>query len=194
MAYLLVSGLVGACILLIYAVAAFIQTRRLPLQHGCQPLPHYRHKDPFFGLDLTIKTIRDVIANRNLISLNGRFQTYGPTFQTTTLGTSTIWSKDSELIQHTYSQTDKDWGVAPLRLTAMEPFCGRGFITTDGAIWEHSRALMKPTFYKSNISDLSFFETSTDCFLSKIPKDGSTIDLQPLLYTLVRSILFFDLQ
>ena len=44
---------------------------------------------------------------------------------------------------------------------------------------------MKPTFYKTNILDLGPFATLTDAFLKKIPRDGSTVDLQPQLFTLV---------
>ena len=185
MANLLASGLIGAFVLIAYTILSRFRANKRAYHHGCEPLPHYKHKDPIFGLDLTIKTIRDVIGSRNLISLAERFRIYGSTFQSTTLGISTIWSIDSRLVQYTYHENDKDWGVAPFRQEPMEPFCGRGFITTDGPVWEHSRALMKPNFYKANISDLGPFGTFVDTFLTKIPRDGSTIDLQPLLFTLV---------
>ncbi|KAL6721249.1 hypothetical protein ACLMJK_000351 [Lecanora helva] len=53
---------------------------------------------------------------------------------------------------------------------------------TDGAAWEHSRALIKPTFARTQIADLhlSTYAMHLQKLLSIIPKDSSTVDLQPL--------------
>ena len=56
-------------------------------------------------------------------------------------------------------RTSKYWGMQPIRLSAFDPFCGVGFVTTDGPIWEHARALLKPSFNKANISDLPILES-----------------------------------
>jgi cytochrome P450 len=68
----------------------------------------------------------------------------------------------------------------------MEHLCGRGFLTTDGEIWNHSRKLLKPTFARSNLLDLSTVENELDKLIEAIPTDGSTVDLQPLLSNMVR--------
>ena len=57
----------------------------------------------------------------------------------------------------------------------------------DGPRWEHSRALLKPSFNKANMTDLSVFEGYVKMVVDQIPKDGSTVDLQPLFFNLVRS-------
>lgn len=68
----------------------------------------------------------------------------------------------------------------------MEPFCGRGFITTDGEVWRIARGLLRPTFSKRNISDLSYFAASLDEIFEQVPKDGRTVvDLQGLFAKLV---------
>ena len=150
---LLFSALVGAVILLAYTIASRIHhARRRAFSNGCEPLPHYRHKDPIFGLDITVNTIRDVLANRRLVALEKLFRVYGPTFQSTTLGIGTIWSTDSRLIQYAYHENDRDWGVAPFRQEPMRPFCGQGFITTDGSVWKRSRALRRFTLRTFRIS------------------------------------------
>ncbi|KAI1082057.1 cytochrome P450 [Whalleya microplaca] len=80
------------------------------------------------------------------------------------------------------------------RLPGMEYFCGRGFITTDGDTWRHSRKLLKPSFDLSNIRDLSILKEEVDTLLKQLPKDGSTVDLQPLLYVMfLNSALHFVL-
>jgi len=51
---------------------------------------------------------------------------------------------------------------------------------TDGRLWEHSRALLKPAFARKEISDLPAFEVHVQNLLAKIPRDESTVDLRPL--------------
>jgi cytochrome P450 len=68
----------------------------------------------------------------------------------------------------------------------MEHLCGRGFLTTDGEIWNHSRKLLKPTFARSNLLDLSTVGNELDNLIESLPTDGTTVDLQPLLSTMVR--------
>ncbi|KAL8722838.1 MAG: hypothetical protein Q9225_000725 [Loekoesia sp. 1 TL-2023] len=103
---------------------------------------------------------------------------------TNLLGTPSINTIEPENLQTVYSSRFQDWDVQPVRLPAQEPFCGRGFITTDGAAWEHSRSLLKPSFKKSSIADLSVLEKYLKKVLERIPVDGSTTDLQPLFFSL----------
>ncbi|KAF7914175.1 uncharacterized protein EAF01_000581 [Botrytis porri] len=68
----------------------------------------------------------------------------------------------------------------------MGPFCGHGFITTDGVTWQKARALLRPSFSKSNISGLSAYKVAVEQFLRYIPDNGcTTVDLQPLRANLV---------
>lgn len=53
-------------------------------------------------------------------------------------------------------------------------------MTTDGSFWEHSRALIRPTFARAQIANLSTLEVHVSRMIDLIPKDGSTVDLQPL--------------
>ena len=92
-----------------------------------------------------------------------------------------------ENLQTVWVTKFKDWGVEPVRLPAMGTFCGRGLLTTEGPRWEYSRALLKPSFTKANMTDLSVFEGYVRLVLDQIPRDGSTVDLQPLFFNLVRS-------
>ncbi|KAL8752621.1 MAG: hypothetical protein Q9184_005671 [Pyrenodesmia sp. 2 TL-2023] len=53
---------------------------------------------------------------------------------------------------------------------------------SDGVFWEHSWALIKPTFARTQIADLhlSTFDRHVRRLVGLIPVDGSTIDIQPL--------------
>jgi cytochrome P450 len=79
------------------------------------------------------------------------------------------------------------WGIEPARLTAMEPFCGKGFITTDGQAWQTSRTALKPCFARKHISDLEWYKNMVDNFVEALPV-GEKFDLAPLLDDLVRFI------
>lgn len=65
------------------------------------------------------------------------------------------------------------------------PFLDRGIFTEDGSFWKNALSLIKPTFTKSEISDLDNFEKHVARLLPLIPKDGSTFDLLPLVKRLV---------
>lgn len=79
----------------------------------------------------------------------------------------------------------KDFGVQPSRLPAMEHFCGRGFLTADGALWNRSRKMLKPTFAKANIADFSIIQRETQSLISKI-EEGEAFVLQDLVFVTVR--------
>jgi hypothetical protein len=75
-------------------------------------------------------------------------------------------------------------GVQELRQNLILWFCGQGIFTTDGAFWQHSRSILRPNFDKSLISALDQFEPYVQKLISRIPKDGSTVDLQVLFHQL----------
>lgn len=179
--------------LLVSCVAAFAAYRqylayRLRLttqQHGCQPAIRYKHKDPVFGLDIFLRTGNAITKNRFLLEHQERYDTYGHTFEALNFGSRVIYSVHPENIRAVFSKNAADWGIQPLRLHNMSPFCGTGFITSDGSDWKVSHDLLKPSFHRSNISDLGPLEEHLCILLDQIPKDGSKFDLQPYILRLV---------
>lgn len=123
--------------------------------------------------------------HRYLPELTKRYTTLGNSFSAKSLASSSINSIEPENIKAGFSTNFKDWGVEPVRLPAQHPFCGHRFITTDGAAWEHSRALLRPSFNRGNAIDLPVLEWFLGNVIDHIPHDGSTVDLQPLLFSLV---------
>lgn len=55
---------------------------------------------------------------------------------------------------------------------------------TDGEAWQHSRALVRPAFTKSQVADLSLFESHVAPLLQQMPRDGTTVDLGPHFFQL----------
>ncbi|KAJ8064629.1 hypothetical protein OCU04_006955 [Sclerotinia nivalis] len=194
MASLSTFACAALCILLGYHAFCWLYRHRLARSNGHLPPRKYPHMEPFFGLDLFIKTGKLLKEHRMLPEIAQRFADHGRTFQTSNLGRTQINSIEPENIHTVFSTRSTEWGVQPIRLAAQEPFCGRGFITTDGEEWAHAKSLLKPGFQRSYISNLTSLEEHFQIMLSRIPKDGSTIDLLPLfadLYLDIATVFLF---
>lgn len=187
MAHLILSIIAGAsAIIFITLINKRIVTARLIRQHGCKPVFRYPHLDPLLGLDLKLLEIIKSLKYQSIPFAASLHNKYGKTFSVQQFGTSALRTIDPENLQAVYSTNHADWGYQPVRLPVMEPFCGRGFITTDGEVWRIARGLLRPTFNKRNISDLSYFAASLDEIFEQIPKDERTVvDLQSLFAKLV---------
>lgn len=184
MGYKINSGLLGLAFLVIFILQR--QCRRIALvhSHGCEQAVMHQPKEPFSGFDFQMKMYMDIPFIYNL------HRRYGTTFQVrswVSLPTvCTVAAKNLRAIN-----VSKDFGVGQMRLSVMEYFCGRGFITTGGETWSRSRKLLKPSFDLSNIRDLNILKREVDALLQQLPKDRSTVDLQPLLYVMVSSCAKF---
>ena len=175
--------------LLLAAVAYIVYTKQryesLKRQNGCSDPPRYKHKDPVFGLDLFMKTGKEYEENRYLPELDKMFEQNGITFETLNMGSRSIFTIDTDNLRSIFIDNATQWGIEPIRLSPMEPFCGRGFLTADGDIWRHSRRLFSPSFEKKAIANFSALEDFTQRMLDILPAKGKTVDVQPLLSNLV---------
>ncbi|KAL8965639.1 MAG: hypothetical protein Q9183_003754, partial [Haloplaca sp. 2 TL-2023] len=174
---------IGFCTFLLYGKVLSNRQHRKARSRGYHSPRTYPHKG-HFGIGLFLNTGKAIQENRYLSELIRRYTLLGNTFGAKFLGSSSIHSIEPENIKAVFSTNAKDWGVQPVRLPAQDPFCGRGFITTDGAAWEHSRSLLQPSFQKGNAVDLPTVERYLKTVIDRIPGDGETFDLQPLLFSL----------
>ncbi len=166
-----------------YLVCAILlqRSRQKTIQKlGCKPPPGLPQLDPFFGLDVVFQVLSSFRERRRNTSFKEQFDRFGPTFQSQVYGTIKIFTIEPKNLQSVFSTDFESWGVQPLRLFFFGPFVGKGIMTTDGAFWEHSRALMRPTFSRLQIANLSAYSVHVDRLIDLIPKDGSNVDLQPL--------------
>lgn len=63
-------------------------------------------------------------------------------------------------------------------------FLCSGIFTNDGADWAHSREMLRPNFVRSQVGDVKTFERHVAHLLSKLPKDGSTVNLADYFFRL----------
>ncbi|KAL8671455.1 MAG: hypothetical protein Q9168_004043 [Polycauliona sp. 1 TL-2023] len=165
-------------------IARFQYEKAILDNHCCKPRK-YPHKDLIFGIDLFV-IIGKAFGNGTFLETNRQhFNLHGKTFEANSWGLRTIKTIQPELMEAVYATYFKRFGMEPLRLDVGGPFFGKGILTTDGSFWEHSRALIRPTFSRARFANFSSLEKHVDQLMTLIPKDGSTFDLQPLFRQLI---------
>lgn len=173
-----------------YYLFSFVQSRRAikrqKKQHACQEPPKYPHRDRILGSDLFRGNAENAKKFRLLDAWTDRFEKHRKTFKAIFQGTQAICTVDPTNLQAITTTNFKNYGIQPMRRAATLPFLGEGVFTMDGAFWEHSRALIRPTFSKTNIANLPAFEINLQKFFRWLPKDEWTVNLKPLLCSTLR--------
>lgn len=161
--------------------------RRMIKEHACQPVKKYPHKGIFgklFGFDTMKQSIQ--AANEGRIHEMTRARNWGTqnTIQLKNFRRTFIMTIEPENVKAVLSTKFQDFGLGKLRQTTMGPVFGNGIFTSDGKAWEHSRAMIRPSFTRHQVADLSTYEHHVQHLLDHIPKNGQTVDLQELFFKL----------
>ena len=197
--YLLLAVFAVVSLPALRSLIRYARYRKLSEALGCQSPPLYPHLDPIFGLDTFIGSFAATVKSQHVSVFASRFDKCGSTFAMRSPSGTKLFTIDEQNLAAMYGTPPSSalamsrqsgshwphWGIEPARLTAMEPFCGKGFITTDGDAWQTSRTALKPCFARKHISDLEWYKTMVDAFVEALPV-GETFDLAPLLDDLVR--------
>ena len=172
---------------LINRLITYQRHSRIIKNNGCKPFAKYPHTDPIFGLDLFKENVKLSKEGGLWIELEKRYNRINGgvhTFSQLLLGEEVINTAEPENIKAILATQFKDFELPPRRKESFHPVFGRGIFTTDGAEWEVSRALLRPNFVRNQIADLRTFDDHVSKMISKIPRDGSTVDLQTLFFML----------
>lgn len=162
--------------------------RKLIKENGCQPVYEYPHKGLlgyFFGYDTMKENL--LAFNQGYVNeaIRKRFATTKhKTFRLQNFNRVFITTMEPENVKAVLSTKFADFGLGSLRATTMSPVFGTGIFTSDGKQWEHSRALIRPSFTRQQVADLNTYESHMKHLLARVPKDGSTVDLQELFFRL----------
>ena len=175
----------GALGVAAYQICLWLGRKDSTKQHDCHNPPKRHTRDRVLGLGYKIRDITLINEGNILPDGESLHRQYGLTFHEPSIFGTTIKTASEENIRAVFGTHAKEWGVGPFRNKGFMPFCGDGVLSADGPVWERSRSLLKSSFLKSNISDLTDFETLVGQFLEKLPTDGSTLDLDPLLSKMV---------
>ncbi|PSN60128.1 cytochrome P450 [Corynespora cassiicola Philippines] len=147
---------------------------------NCPSLPQYPAWDRIYGLDFVYANLKALKSHRFLEFQKQMY--WAKVWTANFLGNRMIYSSEAENMK-TLSTTQREcFAIEPIRVAngAIAPFTGRGVSSSDGEKWLESRKLVKPYFERAAFTNVERLSLHTDRFISKIPVDGSTIDMQPI--------------
>ncbi|KAJ5113103.1 N-alkane-inducible cytochrome P450 [Penicillium angulare] len=175
----------GAVFVLLCArIRRYLEIRAFKKANNCEPPVRSPQSERILGwraYKLMKKARDDHVA---LPESFNRAMKFGRTHTIIILGHEVITTCDPECIKTILATKFTDFGIGP-RESAWGPLLGRGIFTTDGPSWQHSRALIRPGFTRSQVSDLETFETHVQALIKCLPtENGVTVDLQPLFFNL----------
>ena len=165
-----------------------LRRRKVVDKYGCKPVPKYPQKMIFLGLDWLQDMVRAVNAHGFLERGRRLHREIGKTYTTYLLDSSIIHTIEPENLQAVFSTNFKDYGISPQRKTTLGPLLGHSILLLDGTQWERSRAFLRPSFAKVQVSNLVMFEVHVQNLLKAIPSDGSTVDLAALFALLTADV------
>ena len=162
--------------------------RALIKKHDCKPVKHNNEYNSFPNNFFSIKVIQEVrtaIANHSLLErVQRRCNNHGSTLHFHIFFTRFVQTIEPENIKCILATNFKDWNLPTRRKLSMKPLLGDGIFTTDGAAWQHSRQLLRPSFARSQVGNMDTFEKHVSHLIKAIPRDGSTVDLQELFFSM----------
>lgn len=164
------------------SVRRFLIRRQFARRHGCQPVARCYTRDPLLGLDRLPETLRALKQHRILRLVCELFRVYGNTFTEKELYRRVVLTIEPENIKTVLSLKFQDYGISH-RLEAFRPLLGEGIFDTDGEHWASSRALVRPSFTRDQVADLTTLEDLIQDLFSLLPRDGKTVvDLSDLFF------------
>ena len=162
---------------------------KMSAQYNCKAPVSYPHRFLFFGLDAFRDAVKAARSRTYLQRIRLLYQLYGTTFSTRTLKSYTINTIESENIKAMLVTKFDDYNVGSTRRDAFLPLLGNySIVMSDDAQWEHSRALLRSSFMRSQIEDLQTFEVHVRNLIEAIPRDESIVDLGDLFYRLTADL------
>lgn len=170
-----------------YELTIGAKRRAIIKEHDCKPIYHWPHTGilgKLLGLDIIRLQLRDDKVGRSFEGMRHRFFTDRNTLQARSMGLNVIHTVEPEIVKTILSTKFDDFALSQRRIKAIGPSLGTGIFASNGHAWERSRALVRPNFTRDQVADLDTFETHIRHLIDAIPRDGSTVDLQTLFFSL----------
>lgn len=151
---------------------------------GCKPPQSHHHTDPIFGSDEIRAMISAANSKTYLDRVRQIYTAHGNTYSCNLAFSTTIHTNEPENIMAILTSQFRDFAMPSARRKAWYPLLGNSIILTDGAQWEHSRALLRPSFTRSQVSDVRGYEKHISNLQKALPPSGETVDLGELFFRL----------
>lgn len=162
--------------------------RRMIKEHGCKPMRPFPELETLSNSVMGWKVLNENIAafkkHKLLQTSAERYGRLGNTIRAKIGFSYILMTIEPENLKTVLATNFKDWNLPDGRKSGFLPLLGPGIFTTDGAAWQHSRELLRPNFIRSQVGDLTTFESHVEHLIQAIPRDNSTVDLQELFFRL----------
>jgi cytochrome P450 len=181
---ILAAALAAVCLITFSynQITLYLARRKFAAENGCKAMEKfYPLKDPVFGIDNMMDTIKAAKETRLLERAQLNYLKHGNTFQSKLFRQKVLLTIEPQNVKTILSLRFKDFGIGN-RETTLGPLLGQGIFTMDGSFWQHSRAMIRPNFARDQVADLEAFERHIQDLWKLIPRDGSTFDLQELFF------------
>lgn len=167
--------------------AAFLYKKWLYLsnmqKHGCSAAALYPHLDPVLGSDWMLTLAKAVKANFLLEAWSDNFSNIAQSYWYQSFGEWTLFTNEPENVKAVLATNFDNWAVQGPRQKIVQMTLGlSSILSVNGKEWKHSRGIIRPSFVRNHIADLTCLEKHVDNLLARIPHDGTTVDLQELFY------------
>jgi cytochrome P450 len=172
---------------LAYTYNVYLNRKSHAKSQGCEE-PTTLQQESFLGYGM-LRDSFEALRNSTYLRLGKqRFDENGDTFAFKQMGKLGVLTNDPINVKAILSTQFQDFGVGKRRAEAFEPLIGHGIFTADGASWEKARKLVKPSFSRGQLDDISTFEPHLQNFLASLPGEDEAIDLQPLFQGLTLDV------
>lgn len=103
-------------------------------RHECQASSERAAQNSILEIDRKLQNFKFFKAFQSLSASVSLFHTYEQTFRETTILDIVIKTKSAKNIHTIHDLNAKDWKIQPFRLSTMNSFCEKDFITIDDSI------------------------------------------------------------
>ncbi|GAB7332322.1 hypothetical protein MBLNU13_g04151t1 [Cladosporium sp. NU13] len=177
----------AAIVWLAYIYSIHLQRKSHAKSHGCEE-PTTLQQESLLGYGM-LRDSFEALRNSTYLRLGKqRFDENGDTFAFKQMGKLGILTNDPINVKAILSTQFQDFGVGKRRAEAFEPLIGHGIFTADGASWEKARKLVRPSFSRGQLDDISIFEPHLQNFVASLPSETEAVDLQPLFQGLTLDV------
>ncbi|TDZ21387.1 Cytochrome P450 52A13 [Colletotrichum orbiculare MAFF 240422] len=150
---------------------------------GCAEAPTYPHTDPVFGSDWVRISLAMQKQHAVLEFWQNLFSKLGSTFWVKIPVAWVVMTTEPENMKAILASSFADFPLLGPRKDSIASILGEEAIfAANGQAWHDARAMMRPAFVRNQLADLACFEKHVGNLIARIPKNGSTVDLQELLY------------
>ncbi|KAH7419513.1 putative cytochrome P450 [Cadophora sp. MPI-SDFR-AT-0126] len=175
-----------------FCTAKFLSVQRrnfFAANHGCKAPPALKQNPWLNGFDASYHQIQWMKNNEMFVNITRLFQELSTrTFSLRFAATTRIWTCDPENVNAVLKTKADDFELSWARTEAFRPSIGKAVQASNGEVWAHGRAILRPAFNKASLSNMSLFEEHFQNMRKKIPDDGQTVDLHPLLHSLTMDV------